>query len=179
MKKTIWLFFTLLVVINFQYVSGIEQADDAPIINSFSENILLSTDDSIYPHHVEPTMAISENGTIFTGWKDAMTHYGPGYRVSFSRSTDNGEMWSEPFNMPHFGGMDTRQSDPWLFWKSGTVYYAYMDYMDDLGGDFLQITISKSSDYGKTWTLVKASYNSGLADKETITASNDGIVYLT
>ncbi|MHA2202956.1 MAG: sialidase family protein, partial [Candidatus Hodarchaeales archaeon] len=183
MKITIWLFFTLLVVTNFQCVSGIELVDDAPVIISFSENILLSTDDSIYSHHVEPTMAISENGTIFTGWKDALTHSGPGYRVSFCRSTDNGETWSEPYNMPQFEGMDTRQSDPWLFWRSGAVYYAYMDFIGSWytqeTQNFSQITISKSTDYGKTWTPVKASYNSGLADKETMTVSNDGTVYLT
>ncbi|MHA2028749.1 MAG: sialidase family protein [Candidatus Kariarchaeaceae archaeon] len=179
MKKAIWLIFTLLVFTNFQSGSGIGQVDEAPVIDSFSENVLLSTDDSIYPHHVEPTMAISENGTIFTGWKDALTHYGAGYRVSFSRSTDNGETWSEPYNMQQFESMDTRQSDPWLFWKSGAVYYAYMDFIGSWGQNFSQITISKSTDYGQTWTQVKASYNSGLADKETITVSNDGTVYLT
>ncbi|MHA1932614.1 MAG: sialidase family protein [Promethearchaeota archaeon] len=179
MTKYIWLFFAFIMLINFQFVSGYLQGADAPDIIGFSENILISTDDSLYSHHVEPTMAISDNGTIFAGWKDAMTHYGAGYRVSFSRSTDNGKNWSEPYNMQQFEGMNTRQSDPWLFWRSGTVYYAYMDFIGSLGEDFSQITVSKSSDYGKTWTPVTASYNTGLADKDTMTVSNDGTVYVT
>ena len=42
----------------------IEAQDVVPVVESFSENILLSTRDTPYAHHVEPTLAISDNGTI-------------------------------------------------------------------------------------------------------------------
>ena len=86
------------------------------LILAFSKGILLSTADTQYSHHVEPTLAISDDGTIFAGWKNANTHNGPGRRVSFSKSSDNGMTWTEPFDMPMFGGLTTGQSDPWLVW---------------------------------------------------------------
>jgi hypothetical protein len=65
-----------------------EMSGILPEVVGFSENILLSTDDSTYPHHVEVSMAISDNGTIYAGWKNAYTHNGAGVRVSVSKSVD-------------------------------------------------------------------------------------------
>jgi len=103
--------------------------NDKFTVIEFSENILLSTTDNAYPHHVETTLAVSANGTIFAGWKDSYSHNGGGARVSFSRSVDNGSTWTEPFYMPMFAGQ-TGQSDPWLTWSdpSKTLYYAYLEY---------------------------------------------------
>ena len=57
---------------------------------SFSKNIILSTRDADYAYHVEPTLAISSNNTVFVGWKDAFGHDTSGLRVSFVKSSDNG-----------------------------------------------------------------------------------------
>ena len=153
------------------------------VILGFSNNKLLSTDDNNYAHHVEVSMAISDNGTIFVGWKNSETHNGGGARVSIVSSLDLGKSWTQPYDMPMYGGSFTRQSDPWLYWYNGTVYYAYLefepDYFTDPNGGYLsQITIAKSIDDGLTWTPVQASNGSYFADKETIVVGENNTVYL-
>ncbi|MHA2242665.1 MAG: sialidase family protein, partial [Candidatus Thorarchaeota archaeon] len=140
-------------------VNGLAQTFPTEI-QDFSQNILLSTDDSNYPHHVEVSMAISDNGTIFAGWKNAETHNGWGVRVSFAKSSDGGVTWTEPYDMPFLSDGEIGQSDPWLAWHDGCIYYAYLEY---------DITVAKSNDYGATWTPIQASYGELIADKETIT----------
>jgi hypothetical protein len=161
---------------------SLSQETDETILG-FSSNKLLSTDDNNYAHHVEVSMAISDNGTIFVGWKNSETHNGGGARVSIVRSLDCGKSWTHPYDMPMFGGSFTRQSDPWLYWYNGTVYYAYLefepDYFNDPSGGYLtQITIAKSIDYGVTWTPVQASNCTHFADKETIVVGENNTVYL-
>ncbi|MFX0061069.1 MAG: sialidase family protein [Candidatus Hermodarchaeota archaeon] len=154
------------------------QNNTAFLILGFSEDVLLSTIDTEYPHHVEPTLAVGDDSTIFAGWKNANTHNGPGLRVSFSKSSDNGMTWTTPFDMPMFGELTTGQSDPWLVWHEGTIYYAYLEY-SLTETPLTQITMSKSTDDGGTWTPVTASYGVGFADKETMTISSSGTVYVT
>jgi len=160
----------------------ISQEKDAVILG-FSGNKLLSTDDSNYAHHVEVSMAISDNGTIFVGWKNSQTHNGAGTRVSIVKSLDGGTSWTQPYDMPMFGGSITAQSDPWLYWYNGTVYYAYLEfepeYFNDPSGGYLtQITIAKSIDNGATWTPVQASNGTYFADKETFVVGENNTVYL-
>ncbi len=153
-------------------------------ILAFSRNLLLSTDDSHYDHHVEVSVAISDNGTIFAGWKNSDLHNGPGLRVSIVKSVDGGTTWTEPFDMPMFGGEFTHQSDPWLYWHDGSIYYAYLEFEPDYFLNtsdpdfFTQITVAKSDDYGHTWTTARASNGTYFADKETMMVSEDGTVYV-
>ncbi|MHA2333350.1 MAG: sialidase family protein [Candidatus Hodarchaeales archaeon] len=161
---------------NTEVSSATARASSDLFISEFSRNILLSTNDEIYNHHVEPTLAISENDTIFVGWKNSETHNGGGARVSFTRSSDLGVSWTDPIDMPMFKG-ETRQSDPWLVWHEGTLFYAYLEF--SVYSTLSQITVAKSSDHSGTWTKVSATNAEGFADKETLTVSNDGIVYVT
>ena len=161
---------------------GLSQ-DTEEVILGFSSNKLLSTDDNNYAHHVEVSMAISENGTFFVGWKNSETHNGGGVRVSIVRSLDLGKSWTQPYDMPMFGGSFTEQSDPWLYWHNETIYYAYLEFepdyfIDPNGGYLSQITIAKSIDYGVTWTPVQASNGTYFADKETIVVGENNTVYL-
>lgn len=147
---------------------------DGTIVD-FTENLRLSTDDSSYNHHVEATMVISDNGTLFAGWKNSETHNGGGARVSFVKSVDGGETWSYPYQMPMFWqDFTSRQSDPWMAWHDGTLYYAYLEFTDTES----QITVAISHDYGTSWDTVKSTFGNGFADKETIAVSNDGVVYV-
>ncbi len=143
----------------------------------FSENLLLSTRDTPYAHHVEPTIAISDNGTLFAGWKNAETHDGGGARVSIVKSVDGGTTWTDPYNMDFFGEETTRQSDPWLVWYDDTLYYAYLEY-SLTNPDFTQMSVARMENYGGSWIPVKASYNDYFADKETMTIAEDGTIYL-
>ena len=153
------------------------QDDAAPQVSGFSSNILLSTDNSAYPHHVETTMAISDNGTLFVGWKESNTHNGPGIRVSVTKSVDGGTTWTSPYSMPMFTSGVTGQSDPWLVWHDGVIYYAYLEYSIS-GPQLSQITVAKSEDYGFSWTPVTASYGEYFADKEMMVISDDGTIYV-
>jgi hypothetical protein len=143
---------------------------------AFHSNILLSTRDIPYPHHVEPTLAVSDNDTLFVGYKNAETHNGGGARVSFTKSTDNGETWTPPSDMPHFDGLNTRQSDPWMVWKNGTLYYAYLEFSTVTNGfsTLSQITLARTNDGGAQWALSTASHGNEFADKETMAVSADG-----
>ncbi|MHA2075529.1 MAG: hypothetical protein ACW97X_12990, partial [Candidatus Hodarchaeales archaeon] len=147
-------------------------------IVEFSDNLVLSTDDFDYSHHVEPTLAISQEDHIFVGWKNAHGHNTAGVRVSFTRSVDNGKTWTEPYDMPMYKGIYTGQSDPWLVWDDTGLYYAYLEYSIE-NEELSQITVAKSLDDGTTWgSPVNATGGNGFADKETMTVSNNGIVYI-
>ncbi|MFX0113654.1 MAG: sialidase family protein [Candidatus Hodarchaeota archaeon] len=155
------------------------QSENITIVGDFSYNKLVSTVDFDYPHHVEPTLAISDNDTLFVGFKNAETHNGGGARVSFSKSSDYGGTWSTPWNMPHFEGSSTRQSDPWMVWKNGTLYYAYLEFMyqsPEIG--LSQITLARTSNYGANWHFTQASHGEQFADKETMAVSDTGVVYI-
>lgn len=182
LSKKMNIFKILLITFLFYYIiiGGISShpvTNDSEVIE-FSKNILLSTRDSDYSDHVEPTLAISQNDTIFVGWKNAYGHNTGGVRVSFTKSSDNGESWIEPFDMPMFGGVYTGQSDPWLVWDETGLYYAYLEYSIQ-NDELSQITVAKSVDDGFSWlSPVKATNGYGFADKETMAISNDGIIYV-
>jgi len=106
----------IMVSFNFQskfdYTVGrSSRASTIQTIESFSEVKHLSINDLFYGHHVEPTLAISDNGTIFAGWKNSETHNGGGAQVSFAKSGDGGNTWSSPIDMPNFNGIRTRKSE--------------------------------------------------------------------
>ncbi|TFG28034.1 exo-alpha-sialidase [Candidatus Thorarchaeota archaeon] len=157
--------------------SDVESLTLQSTIIAFSDEILLSTFDFEYGHHVEPTLAISDNGTIFAGWKNSETHNGGGADVSFTKSIDGGETWDIPSFMSNFESRNTRKSDPWLVWHDDTIYYAYLEFSVS-GEELSQITVAKSSDYGTTWTEVAASYGSYFADKETMVISDSGTIFV-
>ncbi len=176
-------FFFLILIFNAIIIGkfssqAVTDAESISYITDFSKNILLSTRDSDYFHHVEPTLTISDNDTIFVGWKNAYGHNTAGVRVSFSKSSDYGNSWTEPFDMPMYEGFFTGQSDPWLVWHTSGLYYAYLEY--SIENDSLsQITVARSSDYGTSWDFqVQATYGNGFADKETMTISNSGVIYI-
>ena len=148
-----------------------------PEVSAFSSNVLLSTDDSSYPHHVEVSMAISDNGTLFAGWKESNTHNGPGIRVSVAKSVNGGTTWSSPYSMPMFTSGTTGQSDPWLVWHDGAIYYTYLEY-SIAGPSLSQITVARSDNYGASWTPVTASYGNFFADKEMMVISDNGTIYV-
>ena len=149
----------------------------------FSRNTLLSTDDSNWNHHVEPMIAVSDNGTLFVGWKNADTHNGPGERVSIVKSIDKGVSWTDPFDMPMYNELNTKQSDPWLVWNNQNIYYAYIEwqpeYFQNLTTDYLtQVTVAKSNGDITEWVTASASNGSYFADKETMNIDDNGIIYV-
>ncbi|MFX1265984.1 MAG: hypothetical protein ACFFH0_11430, partial [Promethearchaeota archaeon] len=62
-------FITLLLTSAYPIIIGhATSSQEEGGIVAFSSNLLLSTNDSQYAHHVEVSVAISENGTLFAGW---------------------------------------------------------------------------------------------------------------
>ncbi|MHA1990020.1 MAG: sialidase family protein [Candidatus Hodarchaeales archaeon] len=182
MKIKFYVIFLVVLLFLFSGIVNSSGNDSLSNSNEFSENILLSTLNNPYPHHVEPTFAISENGTLFAGWKNAMGPSSGGVRVSFSKSIDNGKTWSSPFNMPYFNSsIITGQSDPWMTWFNGTLYYVYIEFLlsnpfQNL--DLSQITLARSFDYGESWQMTRASNNTNFADKETMVIKPDGTIFI-
>lgn len=128
-----------------------------------------------YAHHVEPTMVIAPDDTIFIGYKNSETHDGGGIRVSYTYSQDNGENWAAIQEMPMYWDPWSGQSDPWMVYFEDTLYYSYLEY-DSTNKS--QITMATTNDKGQTWNIVNATSNTGFADKETFTVGPDGTIYL-
>ncbi|MHA2247079.1 MAG: sialidase family protein [Candidatus Hodarchaeales archaeon] len=151
------------------------QSVDKPSI--FAKNILLSTDDSNWVHHVEPAMALGDNDELFVGWKNAIEHDGGGKSVAFTYSID-GENWEDPKDMDPFWSTGSIQSDPWMVFFNHTLYYSYLEAPTGAQGQG-QITFTYTNDSGATWTKVRGTYGTGVyADKETFAIGNDGTIYL-
>ncbi len=146
--------------------------------NDFT-NIKVSTDD-FFPHQVEPTMALGNDNEIFVGYKEAQAHNGGGFAVSFTVSLDGGTTWKSPQLMPSMYTQNARQSDPWMVYRNGVLYYAYLDFTSiDVDPQLnSRITIAMSKDQGNSWSTVKASQNEGFADKETFDVDDKGNIYV-
>ena len=82
MQKRITFLLTILAFQTLQLMMITATEENSSILY-FADNKLLSSSDSPYTHHVEPTIAISENGILFAGWKEAYTHNGGGVELVF------------------------------------------------------------------------------------------------
>lgn len=144
-----------------------------------SDSIILSTVEDTFLHQVEPTMALGLLGEIFVGFKNSETHDGGGAAVSYTHSRDNGATWSIPEFMPSLVN-SSRQSDPWMNFFNGTLYYTYLDFHFNFDGTLNEssITMARSTNHGTNWNLTKVTNNTGFADKESFTIDSDGIIYL-
>ncbi len=144
----------------------------------FGSNVRITDHDTPYATQVEPTLAVLSNGTICAGWKEAQTHSGPGYRVGFSYSNDNGKTWSSNILMQTLNPGD-RQSDPWLVADhQDNVYFNHMDWNDGSGAS--TIGVSKTVDGGASWLpIVDASDTGpGMDDKLTACVDPSGNLYV-
>ena len=185
--KKVTIFVLLLIILfptftNFETFLGNHEvlASNDGSIKSFSTNILLSTNDSIYPQHVEPTLAIGSNNELYVGWKEALSPSSGGVDVSFTKSLDGGITWTVPVTMPGYKGNDGLKSDPWLNIYNDTIYYSYLDIYNPQSPLFYsQVTMARSTDKGDTWLINKASENYYFADKEAFIISSNGTIYLT
>jgi hypothetical protein len=171
----------LLSILIFIYLSNLSTPNNKVLtesdeILSFSNNILLSISDSVYPEHVEPTLTIGINDEIYTGWKEARGPSSGGVDVSFSKSDNMGQNWTIPSSMPSNLNKNGFKTDPWLQIYNNEIFYSYLEYNDNFNS---QITVAKSSDSGLNWHTVKASNNTNFADKETFVISKNGTIFLT
>lgn len=149
------------------------------VFKSFYPNILLSTNDTLYPQHVEPTLAIGSNDELYVGWKNALGPSSAGVDVSFTKSLDAGLNWTESVSMPSNVSQVGSKSDPWMNVYNHTIYYSYLEFNDsNIPNKFSQVTMARSTDNGKTWLTSRASENTYFADKETFIVSPNGTIYL-
>jgi hypothetical protein len=79
--------------------------------------------------------------------------------------------------MDYFTAGQTGQSDPWMVFSNGILYYCYLEY-SITGPDLSQITVAKTTNKGTDWSIVKGTYGSYFADKETMTVDSNGNIYI-
>lgn len=131
---------------------------------------------SPYPEQVEPTLTILSSGRLLIGWKEADTYNGPGRRVGFCYSDDEGETFSQNILMEPVGPNEY-QSDPWLVSDGNdNAFFTFLEY----GGSGEGMGVAKTIDGGFTWqSPVQASDTVGyLDDKETVCVDAAGNIYL-
>jgi len=143
----------------------------------FSPNVLVTDGLAVYPEHVEPSLAMNAQGTLYLAWKEALTPDGVGQRVAFARSDDGGTTWSTSA-LKALTAPDRLQSDPWLTLdEAGRLHFASLEYTADgtVGG----ITVTRSDDGGRTWSApANADDRPGFADKESMASDGNGTLYL-
>lgn len=141
----------------------------------FGENRRVNSGGTGYPQQVEPTLTILSDGRILAGWKEADTHNGPGLRVGFAYSTDDGQTFSQNILMETVGANEY-QSDPWLIKDSAdNAYFTFLEY----GGPGEGMGVAKTTDGGVTWqSPTQASDTVGyLDDKETVCIDSSDNIY--
>ncbi len=142
----------------------------------FGQNVRIIDHATPYAWQVEPTLAVLSDGRILAGWKEAESHSGPGFRVGFSYSTDNGKTWSPNILMdPTI--QSNRQSDPWLVADADdNAYFVFLDWNDVTSG----IGVAKTTDGGATWlpTVQASDTTGGFDDKETACVDAEGNLYI-
>ncbi len=152
----------------------------AQTTKKFGSNIKVNRNSQEYSDQVEPTMAILSTGRILVGWKEAEEHRGPGKRVGFAYSDNDGAKFSDYILMERLNSTITfTQSDPWLVADSNDT--AYFVFLQADGGYHLKgdIAVAKSINGGTTWLpAVNCSDTSGFDDKETATIDSDGNLYV-
>lgn len=142
----------------------------------FGYNYRVTDGSSPYPEQVEPTLTILNSGRLLIGWKEAETHNGPGLRVGFCYSDDQGQTFSPNILIETLGDNEY-QSDPWLI--SDTNDYAYFAFLE-YGGPREGMGVAKTVDGGVFWNApTQASDTNGyLDDKETACIDADGNIYM-
>jgi len=146
----------------------------------FGSNIKVNRKSQEFSDQVEPTMAILSTGRILVGWKEAEEHRGPGKRVGFAYSDNDGAKFSDYILMEQLESTETfTQSDPWLVADSNDN--AYFVFLQADGGYHIKgdIAAAKTTDGGTTWLpAVNCSDTSGFDDKETATIDSEGNLYV-
>jgi len=140
----------------------------------FAPNARVNTVNWGYNWQVEPTMAVSPQGRIFVGWKEAFTHNGGGQRVGFATSNDRGATFSPNILMPL--EQLSLQSDPWLtVTRDGRAYFTRIEYDNtaSAGG----ISVTNTTD-GAAWgTTYFYDDSPNFADKESAAHDAAGNLY--
>ncbi len=142
----------------------------------FGANTRVTDGVSPYPEQVEPTLTILSSGRVLIGWKEADTHDGPGLRVGFCYSDDEGKTFSPNILMTTLGGGS--QSDPWLISDNDdNAYFSFLEYYQLADGS---MGVAKTTDGGETWQAPTQADDTigNLDDKETACVDAAGNIYM-
>jgi len=164
----------------FLALSIVVPSTHAQNTSEFGTNILVNDGTSPYSNQVEPTLSILSTGRILVGWKEAYTHNGPGRRVGFAYSTDNGRTFSRNILMdPVTSG--NYQSDPWLISDQKDVtYFVWIEFNDISESTNPElIGVARTTNGGISWDPpVNAENTPYFDDKETACIDSNGTIYI-
>ncbi|MFQ5918602.1 MAG: exo-alpha-sialidase [Thermoplasmata archaeon] len=148
----------------------------ASLASPFLENVRITDGSSPFQYQVEPYIAVNSSGTLFVGWKEALTDDGPGRRVGFASSQDGGQTWSSNLLMDRRSGTGF-QSDPWLVVdETDRLYFVRLEFEN---GPVNGIGVTHSDDGGESWSpITDVDDQSGFADKEAMASDGNGTLYL-
>lgn len=93
---------------------------------------------------IRPDIAVDDNGNIVVAWMEAVSGY---WQVFFSRSTDDGDSWSQPKKISYLWG---NSYSPYIAVdNAGKINVVWEN--DNFGNIFL----SRSADNGTSWSQAK------------------------
>jgi hypothetical protein len=172
--------FTIMLLLGLIFTTQMLPFIVAQDAKKFGSNIKVNRKSQEYSDQVEPTMAILSTGRILVGWKEAEEHRGPGKRVGFAYSDNDGAKFSDYILMERLESTETfTQSDPWLVADSEDN--AYFVFLQGDGGAHAKgdMAVAKTTDGGTTWLpAVNCSDTSSFDDKETATIDSEGNLYV-
>lgn len=95
-------------------------------------------------------MAVDGNGSLYVAWQDLRDFFGPrGVDVRIARSDDHGSSFTGSIAVSDYASSNIEGLPAIAVGPSGTVYAVWAE---DRGSIYFDISFSKSSDQGQTWS---------------------------
>jgi hypothetical protein len=140
------------------------------------ENTRVNTDSAPSPDQKNPTMILDSTGTIYVAWSQGS---GSTNDIYFSKSTDGGTIWSNPFIRVNTEPATADRANPTIGVDSNAN--VFIAWQDNKNGNY-DIYFASSFNGGSTWSNPNVRVDnstSGLQYTPSIAVSESGTIYMT